>query len=142
MIVDASVAIKWLVVEPDSPSALDFLARAAALSAPSILPVEVGYVLIKRVLRGQIDRVDSGRAWALFRRAELTLDHDDADHDRAFLLALRLGVNLYDCLYLALADRTGDVLVTADQSFVRAVRASADPALAARVQLLSEWSGA
>ncbi len=141
MIVDASVVLKWLVIEPDSPSALGFLASTSTLGAPSILPIEVGYVLIKRVHRKQIEPVGAGRAWASFRRMELKLIDEEVDRDAAFLLALQLGVNLYGCLYLALADRTDDLLVTADESFARAVRASAHLRLRARVRLLSEVVG-
>lgn len=56
--------------------------------------------------------------------------------ERAFDLALDLRHPIYDCLYLALALDRGVRMVTADQGFVRAIRARTD--LADRVVLLSE----
>ncbi len=138
MIIDASVVLAWLIEEPDSAVAEALLFHDMNWRAPAILPVEIGYVLVKRVRRNELTQAGARRAWADFRRLDLDVHDSAGATDSALELALRLGVNLYDCLYLALALEEDDVLVTADQRFVRAVRASVQPALAERVQLLSE----
>ena len=58
VIVDASVAAKWLLSEPDSERALALLGewsegRLDGL-APAILPAEVASTLWKRAIRGLI----------------------------------------------------------------------------------------
>jgi len=60
LVVDASVAVKWLFEEPDSERAEALLASAGEdglkLVAPTILPAEVANALWKRMRRGDMDR--------------------------------------------------------------------------------------
>ncbi len=137
MIVDASVAIKWLIAEIDSPAA-EPLADRTDLTAPSVLPIEVGYVLTKLTRRGEISAEGARNAWGVFRTTPLRIVELGPEVDHAFDLSLQLGASFYDCLYLSLAVILDDVMVTADHSFVRAVRASRDRATADRVRTLAE----
>ncbi len=140
MIVDASVAMKWLIPEADSVAA-DSLADRDDLMAPGVLPFEVGDVLTKQIRRGAISAEAAREAWNVFRTTPLQIMAAGAEVDDAFDLSLQLGVNFYDCVYLALAIRQDDVLVTADESFVRAVRSSKVRRGQDRVMALAEVPG-
>ena len=49
LVVDASVAIKWLVAEQLTDESLAILGSEAELIAPDLLPIEVGDALWKKV---------------------------------------------------------------------------------------------
>ena len=63
----------------------------------------------------------------------ITLVPDEADLPRAVKLALALKHPLRDCLYLALAERLGAALTTADEKFAAKTRPACDS-----VRLLGE----
>ena len=112
-VIDASVAAKWLAPEPDSPLAEALLDDE--LAVPDLLFAEVGNILWKKQLRGEMDAAATqlGARWLLQVSLQV--------HDSASLLAdaLALAVQLqhpaYDCFYLALARRADVPLVTADR---------------------------
>jgi predicted nucleic acid-binding protein len=62
----------------------------------------------------------------LFQTAPMVLvEHDDALERRALELAIALDHPVYDCLYLALAERMGVGMVSADRRFLRAMAGTA-----------------
>lgn len=123
LVVDASVAVKWLVEEPGSVAAHELKGRD--LAAPALLRVEVANVLRTLVVRGAANATEAAELFRLLQTAPmLIVDHDDALEMRAMNLALQLGHPVYDCLYLALAERMDRTLITADARFLRALRAS------------------
>ena len=137
MIVDASVALKWLLREPDSPKALDLLGRDD-LCAPAVLRFEIGYALTKRVRRRELSAAEAALLWRELDDGPLRLIGDSSVADSAFELSISLRAGFYDCAYLALAIAEDDVLVTADEGFAGAVRSALDPSLERRVRLLAE----
>ena len=120
LVIDASVALKWLVEESESEAALALQGRD--LAAPALLRIEAANVLRTMVARGVAAR---GQVLDLLRLLQsapvMIVDPDDALEGRALELAIELGHPLYDCLYLALAERLGRVLVTADGRFLKAL---------------------
>jgi predicted nucleic acid-binding protein len=138
VVVDASVALKWVLVEPDSAAAEEVLFNP--LVAPDWWRVEVTNGLWKALDRDEID-LDEARA-GLARFANVAVETEDASGllDEAMILAARLDHAIYDCLYLALAIRRDTRMVTADGQFAKAVsRAGAD--LAGRVVMLADFRG-
>ena len=135
MIVDASVALKWTLTEPDSEIASQLIGRGD-LVAPTMLHVELGHALSKLSRRRLITPAAALSAWRELREANVLIYDDDALLDPAFELSLALNASFHDCVYLALAVETADMLVSADERFVRAVRAS--PELAGRILSLAE----
>ncbi len=124
LVVDASVAVKWLFEEPDSERAEALLASAGEddlkLVAPTILPAEVANALWKRMRRGDMDR---RKTLATGQRFEdicpLLLPIEDLVH-RALELAIGSRHPVYDCLYVALAEELPADLITADERLYRA----------------------
>ena len=60
--------------------------------------------------------------FGLMRQLPVTVLHDSADVARAWELSRRYDEHpLYDMVYVALAERLGDTLVTADEVLLRRV---------------------
>lgn len=127
LVIAASVAIKWLVEEDGSDAALAL--RGSDLAAPALLRIEAADVLRMLVARKAATPDEARDLFALLQDAPVAIvDHDDALEGRALTLALDLGHPVYDCLYLALAERMGCRLVTADNRFINTLRSTAHAA--------------
>ena len=119
MIVDASVAFKWLYSEADSQAATELLARDD-LAAPDLIDVEIGQALTKKVRQRALDRSSAEQLWRLWPALPLARRPSASLRDDAFALSLRLNAAFPDCLYLALALALNDQMITADARFVGA----------------------
>jgi predicted nucleic acid-binding protein len=112
VIVDASVAFKWIVDEALSDEAEALLVRND-LIAPSIVFAEVGHAISKRIRRGEFATDGVVERFERLPTLLATVKSDEDLHE-AMKIAIRLHHSFYDCLYLALAERLDDVLITAD----------------------------
>jgi predicted nucleic acid-binding protein len=116
VLVDASVALKWVIQETGSDLAEE-VARSDRLIAPDFLLLECANVLTQKARRGHLhpdDAVDRLR----FIERSVARFIPLAPHVReAQRLSLALGHSAYDCLYLAAALAEEVVLVTADDAF-------------------------
>ena len=133
-VVDASVAAKWLAPEPDSPLAEALLDDE--LIVPDLLFAEVGNILWKKQLRGEMNAAATqiGARWLLQVPVQV---HDSAGLlADALALALQLQHPAYDCFYLALARRVDAPLVTADRRLHARCHAVDAVELGERVRLL------
>jgi predicted nucleic acid-binding protein len=120
-VVDASVAIKWFIDEPDSDRAVTLLRDPIA--APDLLAPECANVLWKKVARGEL-QTDEAEAIALaLEGADIALHSTRPHLASATTIACALGRAAYDCFYLALAEKLQQPLITADMRLVNAVRA-------------------
>lgn len=137
LVVDASVAVKWVVEEAGTEEALSLLERSA-LSAPDLLMAECANILWKKVRRGELTEQEAGLAGQLIQRADLDVQPTRPLMSRALDLAIALDHAAYDCIYLALAIENGWRFVTADERFVRKLAELQDAELADRVVPLSE----
>ena len=121
MIIDASVAFKLIVEEPDSEAAIAWVGRAE-LSGPTLIHSEVGNALWKRVRKGELTE-DPEMAERLSDLGDYIRTIDETPLlPRALQLAIELGHAVYDCVYLALAEAEDESLLTADRRLIRAVR--------------------
>ncbi len=118
-VVDASVAIKWVVDEPGSSNAIELLSSPTI--APSLFQAEVGHVLTKRVRRRQLT-AEQARAGFAFVKRNCTLLPLEPLGDLALGLSLELHHSIHDCYYLAAAEASGWALVTADVALVSKLR--------------------
>ena len=128
VVVDASVAFKWLVEEEHSDKATALVrlwdGEGARLAAPQLMSFEVANALHRRVARGDfaVD-VASGLMEDLMSLG-IAFHHGPDLHRRALELASQLQQGaVYDAHYLALAESLGCELWTADQRFHRSVSA-------------------
>lgn len=139
IVVDASVAAKWLFQEPDADRArallVDTQAGRLSMLAPELLPVEIASSLWKRVYREGLPHDEVEAHYRRFLRLCPGLVGISALTETAFGLALANKHPIYDCLYVALALGIPCPLVTADERLFRAF-GSAFP----QVRLLRDWA--
>lgn len=125
VVVDASLAVKWLVSEIHSDKAYA-LARSWASQgmhpvAPYLMPVEVANALHRRVVRIEVTAEAAIRLLESLLASGIDLREPPRLHSRALELANQLRQDAaYDAHYLALAETLGCDLWTADERFYRA----------------------
>jgi predicted nucleic acid-binding protein len=139
LVADASVAVKWLVDEPDHMAARSLLDRNEQLQAPDFVLIEAGNVLWKKVRRRELTEEQAADAVDSLPRLFDELVPSNVLIARALHLAIELAHPVYDCLYLACAERANADLVTTDKRFAAAARAGST---GARIHALSEPGGA
>ena len=123
-VIDASVAVKWLVTEALSEQASALLVdKERALIAPDLLFAEASNALWAMCRRGDIDRRDFAEAIETLKAAPVATP---IPMRRLAAAAARLASDLdhptYDCFYLALAVQEQYTLITADRRFYDVVR--------------------
>ena len=121
LVVDASVAVKWLVEEEGSDSAEWLLEEGHDLHAPRLMASEVANALWSKAKRGEIERNYAGVLAAAISEMPVRWTDDEMVCADAVRLALAFDRPVYDCVYLALAHRISAVLVTADRRFANAL---------------------
>lgn len=126
LVVDASVAIKWVIDEPGTAEAIAL--RRYRLSAPDLLVPECANILWKKVRRGELSELEALLAAKLLERADVELVPMRRMLEPAVKLAVALNHPAYDCLYLSLAQSAGCDFVTADERLCAKVRGHGLPA--------------
>jgi predicted nucleic acid-binding protein len=129
LVVDASVAIKWVVpedgeAEDGSDAALGLLERG--LLAPDLLLAEFANVMWKKARRGEIGASQAMEASSVLP-AIVSLVPAASYIDRALEIAIALDHPVYDCIYLAVAQTHDAPLATADRRLAERCRASPLP---------------
>ncbi len=123
LVVDASVAAKWVLEEDGSDRAAALRGSDDDFIAPSLIVAELGNAVWKRAIWKELSARDAVRAIetaiSLFTRlmppAELAA--------RATEIAIELRHPIYDCFYSALAERERCTLITADRKLIAAAKA-------------------
>ena len=122
-VLDSSVALKWVLTEPDSDKALrlrdSYRLKQIELIAPDWFVLEVTNVLGKAAARQSITEMQAIQARIEMNNDGPILIPSLPLVDVAFKLALQHRRAVYDLLYLALALDQKCELVTADDSLVR-----------------------
>src|SRR5260370_15664748 len=122
LILDASIAIKWVLPEADSPKALalldDVSKNVHELLASDTLPVEVAHALTRAERQGLLTPGE-----AAIKLIDVLATGPDLHAympllPRAVELSSQFRIGVFDCLYVALAQREGCRVVTADQRMV------------------------
>ena len=113
IVVDASVALKWVIEEPDSSK--DEAIRSRELLAPELILSECG-----------------NASWRACQRGQLTASA--AIERMALGIAVALGHPVYDAVYLAVAEVYTTQVVTADTRLLRRLAGSAFAHLAVSLE--------
>jgi predicted nucleic acid-binding protein len=128
IVVDAGVAVRWVVHGPGSSEADPVLDRhsegVATLHAPTLQRIEVASALWKYQRAGLMSRRQMESSYDRYLGAAVHY-HGGPWLDRtALVLAAAHDRSVYDCLYLALSIELGCELLTADRRFFNSVAAA------------------
>ena len=136
LVVDASVVVKWLLIDPTREAETTHAERLMAwalesrerIVQPAHWLIEVGAVLARLSPSTAVDDI------AMLAALELPTEEGPAILERACRLAIDLRQHLFDTLYHAVALETTDAtLVTADLRYLAA------GALVGRIVRLTDW---
>ncbi|MDQ1614196.1 MAG: hypothetical protein QOJ60_135 [Actinomycetota bacterium] len=119
-VVDASIVVDWVAPgsdpQGDAGRLLSRLAREAApILAPRLLLEECANALVTGIRRRRWSGSQADAAYALLQQLPVDLVDQPTDLDRAFELSRRYDEHpVHDMVYVAVAERLGEQLVTAD----------------------------
>lgn len=116
LVVDSSVALKWVVEETGSDLACARIGER--LAAPDLVRAELANALWKKVRKSEIGAGHAKSALEI-ACAPIVLFPSDALIETALSIALELDHPVYDCVFLALAIGLDVDLLTADAKFAR-----------------------
>ncbi|OAN55240.1 hypothetical protein A6A04_11300 [Paramagnetospirillum marisnigri] len=114
LVIDASVAMKWLV-DGEGADRAQRLIGIDTLAAPDLIFAEVANALWRYTAQGLLPAAAGATAISALRK---TLDQSYPLGDlapRAYAIAAELNHPAYDCCYLALAEMLDAPLITADR---------------------------
>jgi predicted nucleic acid-binding protein len=121
-IFDGCVAVKWLIVEDDSEAARRLLDAGQPELAPSLVLAELGNAVWKQFRKGLWSEAQARAANAAIPRFFSRLVPIEELTPRAGEMVITLVHPIYDCIYLALAERERLPLITVDQRLIEASR--------------------
>ena len=123
VVVDASLAAKWMLWEADTRDALRFLYhRDRDVCGPDLLFIEVASAIVRRANEKKeiaADALEALRKWTVAWGKHMVRPHRVTQRRlyEAGKLAITLGHPLKDCIYLGLAIELSCPLATCDDRF-------------------------
>lgn len=126
VVLDASVAVRWVVDEAGSDEAAVLLERDVAWITPRLLLTEAASALRRKVADKALAPEAAAQSLDALLQAiadgVIRLVEDERVIAPALLLAVSLQHKVPDCVYLALAEREGAGIATADDRLARLAR--------------------
>ncbi|MCC7047083.1 MAG: type II toxin-antitoxin system VapC family toxin [Alphaproteobacteria bacterium] len=123
VVVDASVAVQWVLEQERSDSAQHLLDSSRELVAVDLIRLEVRSAILKAVRTKRLPPSDATEAIGTFDRTPVrsfpATDHASA----AYAIADRHGGSLYDACYIALARSLDAPLATDDEGMAKIAEA-------------------
>ena len=124
MVIDASVLIKYVVPENETPVVQQIIHEALAndqsvLHIPDLIYIECANILWKKVQRGHIDVNTADAGLHYLSEIELTTTPITKLMTSALSLACAYKISAYDACYVALAAQHRLPLLTADRKLIK-----------------------
>lgn len=120
IVVDASVAVKWLLPEPGEGEAQELLRSEKRLIAPAHVRIEVAGAVLRQFREGKLPEQKARTACGLWdhfiQDGTLHLLSIDELFDIALGIAFEARHALADCLYLAAGKKLNVGVITADRT--------------------------
>jgi predicted nucleic acid-binding protein len=124
-VLDSNVGLKWVLDEDLSDEARavrdEYRKNVHELLAPDVFPVEVAHTLSRAVRAGRIKEAEANAGLSGVLGDCPQLHPFLSLLPRAFAISLQARIGVYDCLYVALAEREGCELLTADDRLQRSL---------------------
>lgn len=125
-VLDSCVAVKWFLAEADSAKAIqlrdEFNQQIHELLAPDVFTVEIAHALSRAERRGLIQAIEGSQYLSDLLAYLPTLHPSLTLIPRAYEISSQARIGVYDCLYVALAEREGCDLLTADARLVNSLQ--------------------
>lgn len=137
-VVDASVAVKWLLPEEHSGTAEKLLTNGTELLVPDLFYAEVANALWKRVIAGEMEVDKAHEALTKLRKIAIRVVPVASVLDEALMIAIEHRRTVYDSAYLAVALRNDALLATADERFFNSMKTTV---FKQRVRWIGKLSG-
>jgi predicted nucleic acid-binding protein len=122
-VLDSCVGFKWAVVETETPKARqvrdDYNKAVHELIAPDIFPIEIAHALTRAERQGRITPAEGAQFLKDILKTAPRLHLYLALLPRAYAISSAMRVGVYDCLYVALAEREQCELVTSDAKLIK-----------------------
>lgn len=120
-IIDSSIALQWVLPEDGAADSESYY-RSGDSRAPDIILVEVANVLAKKVRSSELTAGQAQTALTFVQRGLSALEPTLPLVERALEMSIALSHPVYDCVFLACAERLDGKLVTRDRPFVKRAR--------------------
>jgi predicted nucleic acid-binding protein len=134
LVTDTNVVVKFYLPEEGHDEAVGLLdaaeTSAVELLAPGTMFPEGFNALTQQQRRGLLDAEDAKEAWEKLLAVPVYTYVIEDLIERAAQIARETGVIVYDALFLALAENTDTVVVTADHKLLKALRGTGNANLA------------
>ena len=122
LVIDASVAAKWVLPEHGTDLAVALRNGTDELIAPTLIIAEIGNAVWKRALRNELSVEEAITAVEIAAGLMTRLIPLESFAIRATEIAIELRHPIYDCFYLALAERERAPIVSADDKLLGAAK--------------------
>ncbi|MBC6424789.1 MAG: type II toxin-antitoxin system VapC family toxin [Hormoscilla sp. SP12CHS1] len=123
-VVDANVVAKWFIPEEYADMALRLLNESHELLAPDYVLAELGNILWKKIMLGDISQAEAQSILPAFRLLSVQLHPIESRLGQALEMAANFQRSIYDCFYLTLAVEYQCQMITADRKFYNALQSS------------------
>jgi len=128
LVFDSSAALKWYLPEIYADKAKqirdEYRKKIVQLIAPDIFPVETLHALTKAERQKRITLGTAYPIWQSIMVDSPVLHPYLALLDRAYEIAYAARIGIYDCIYVALAERENCELATADDRIIKNLQAT------------------
>lgn len=94
------------------------------LISPDLLPVEIAHALAKAERQGRISPSQGGILWKDVMKTAPIFVPTVPLIPRAYDIASKARIGVYDCIYVALAEREKCEIVTADDRLINSLQAT------------------
>ena len=118
LVIDASVAVKWVLPEEGAERAIAIHDRPDELIAPTLIAAEIGSAMRKHVAAKHLSKSEALNA---ARAAASLIDRMVPIPElapRALEMSIEFKHPIYDCFYIALAERERAPLISADKPLI------------------------
>ncbi|RJP23663.1 MAG: PIN domain-containing protein [Candidatus Omnitrophota bacterium] len=125
IVVDASVVGRWFFTESLKDAADHYLHPQYTRYAPDLLIHEFTSIVRHKTQVGIITTAEGIQIIKDFEALKAIQFIPSADlSEKAYQIAVEFDHPVYDCFYLAVAEKLKSVLITADQQFFKVIKAS------------------